>query len=1501
MYERLSDVLSATIKYILTKGSRNKFGKEIPQYIKEHIDNVGFFLTGYDADKADEAPTVWSQDGDKIEVGRSVVKNPLTTLHFGASVDNAADSIISNGTLYEAIYDRIENLATLPQGRQENERKLIIKHLNNLSRGGKLDPLFRTNATVDELLNTYISDVKLGYIAKNFSRGFGGALTDTMKSHYAGMLGTRDDLLAVSNIAYDVFNSIYETERALMIERLMDEKFIPFTHKTIKGKSVRVPDYGLSTKQEQILLERVVSIIPVAETYFSKTSKQPESGLFVGKKATSSEPQGQKYESVVEFSPKATGFKSSKVATGSSGYLEPGVRMLVIMVHSSDSAISSFATEKLAALNIHDANATSLELALKSGKALNQGTFNVMANYSLPLEMMAMMDRVVEGYLTYNSDIRENPKMLEDLASSLGQRAQKIRKKSDGAPGFTDSQLLFIQIRNAYRSAVAAERIKLQTLRKVKVINQYAIVEGEYALTEADYALIDKKLLELKDIEAGVDKKLDNVQNFLNDAYAAFPKRSTAIEDVLDTTSVVNIQAAVSQWIANERTTAKENNVSLSSETGIGKRIRILSRINNKLTTNNDLDQVLLAELKTDEKVKTVRKQLIDIVEGQTDKAEIAVTIDKNTFRYILGNLIDHYRGKGSEIDAPLYNDFEALYEFLNADRRRTLNQAALRVPLNTSMARVRVAVSRHYHADRETPVGRLGKSSIESTPRIVRLLNRPGPTTIQKLVGALRGDFHETIRTERRGDRPNSPAIQVALHQQALLNRIVLLLSKDVKIEYIQKDIREIPKGLDKKDIHESSAWTTLENNTLYIKSPDFEHSAITPEMVLHELLHLTLAQAIDAAQKGKGTPEAKALVKDLEALRKTAQAHVENPDSDLTDYERDTFQSATSNVHELISYGLTDAKFQQKVLLQIEGNVSEDSKGVLAAIDGLKVLLNHIKQFFFPNSPKNSGVDIVLSHTMGLFETLRKNTEKQVSDTENSPTNLTPLSHKPGSPTQAAKILTNDEVFDRLANPDKPLDSTFVEHLKAVMNQIVNNLHGPMGSKASIYRDETATSAMDRYTEAKVTGELPFVSEAIGAGIQLSEQQGFVLEQVEQVVRAAMELNPSVRNEIRRTFEDARKNLKATDLQHDGLTLDEAQALYDFTFYPQRGPDADIPAFLSRFVALSLTQQTLNTALEIPTPVVDKSFRGKTFSEVVRDIFSAIVEFLNSKLVHTRPGESVNDRIELLVKQLVHTEARYRADATKLNKVQDALESIANSASEGARQKMEAFAKSKIFTQSRFNVVRATAQAAATVAGNRVEDALDHGKIVRDNLFSDGKLGTREGIIAATISDIRGSKPSTLVFHKLLSLAKHIGQERKNLKTVIAKHVLGSFGVKTDGEVLARIEQESLTKTVIRLDLSILLGNPESGTGIGSLADLANLVGNSTARNKVIAQLQAEITKVGVHPDYMNRMARMLGHVIATGETKTKNSMQNAHNIVMLHGVDHIGKPRLKRKQLC
>lgn len=443
------------------------------------------------------------------------------------------------------------------------------------------------------------------------------------------------------------------------------------------------------------------------------------------------------------------------------------------------------------------------------------------------------------------------------------------------------------------------------------------------------------------------------------------------------------------------------------------------------------------------------------------------------------------------------------------------------------------------------------------------------------------------------------------------------------------------------------------------------------------------------------------------------------------------------------------------------------------------------------------------------------------------------------------------------------------FNEQLKDLLNGIVEKLHGPFGSfKASLMQNQTLTP-MDVWLKALDTGKAPFASSALTAGFKISDQEAFVLEQVEATVKAAMTDNAgqttAVYSELRRLYAEAERRLKPTDFADP--------ALYDFLFKVEAGK-GNQSDYLSRFAALGLTHEGVSTLLQFNTERDTRSLvDAKTLLDKLRYLFDKALTLLNGKLTHTTEGMRADDKLKTLVEQLVDIEAKKRRQLLKQDPSFLApVANMADSATNAVRKKIVDLANSGPVQNSKNGLVKFAGTAVSITANNQVGAVMAGIQKMRDQHFKE-----KNGLLMGMANELRGPKSW---LEKLLRMRKKQEQDRKHVITETAKSINESFGRKLKSE-----EKSAVTAMFLRTGMHSLLGKYD-------MSQIHELVEDRNALNSAIKDREAQLNEFPDYQHYFTFQAKALAHHRTNGEVKSALLMMNAGNIAKLYGTAHVGK---------
>lgn len=778
---------------------------------------------------------------------------------------------------------------------------------------------------------------------------------------------------------------------------------------------------------------------------------------------------------------------------------------------------------------------------------------------------------------------------------------------------------------------------------------------------------------------------------------------------------------------------------------------------------------------------------------------------------------------------------------------------------------------------------GEQGRPLIKSDAQWVAFFEKRGNVKGEQLVRAIRD------RLTQDGGASNVKDFNLEM-----LNRISKLISPTLTIRYVTP--ATAPSQVIEQAKDNARAWyiaTTDGVDTIYVLSTDFKHSGLTTETLLHEVLHSAVARTIKAEKDlRKANPARKSplldIIDDLEGLRKAAEKFIK-ADPELAA----KYGPAVKDIDELIAWGMTNLDFQQEVLAKIQ--VASRTNDNL--ITGLKAMLNSLVGILFRKSTKTeqeilgSGLSVLIANVSDLFTEAENKQSQVISETLNrSQTNTAP----------DPAFYTTAEIYESLAGVS-PAPLAFDSQLRSLLSGIVNKLHGTAGVLHESLMDKQALSAQDVYLKALATGQAPFASATITSGFQFSQQEGFVMEQVEATVRAAIERNENTETfaykELDKLYQEAKTNLSAKDFyEGDWHTAtqaerDTAQELHDFLFVmaprtPSTSPStqgvtlssSDRLEHLSRFAAMGLANEKVNKLLEAmqgsglantgAVAPVSLAARLKAF-------FEKVLAWFSNKQTGVNPGDKPDARLEKLVDTLVGIEAKKRASAmarenAAFKGLQKATDTVVKSVNLGLAK------AGSVASQSSNGAIKGVGFVVSAVAGGRVSQMIDNGL-----KFHDSMNGAKPNILTETVAYVRGATPQ---MEELFRLGKKLEADRRAFIDNTSMNLLAAY--RDGGKNLTQIQKKAIT-SLLRSDAQSLLAAGYT------LAQLGEFLGTGTQRQAEITKIESELK--ALHPQFYKQFlgqSKQLGYFLATGKGSHENTMLNALNIARMYNTATMGQ---------
>lgn len=788
---------------------------------------------------------------------------------------------------------------------------------------------------------------------------------------------------------------------------------------------------------------------------------------------------------------------------------------------------------------------------------------------------------------------------------------------------------------------------------------------------------------------------------------------------------------------------------------------------------------------------------------------------------------------------------------------------------------------------------GEQGRPLIKSDAQWVDFFEKRGNVKGEQLVRALKD------RLTQDGGPSNVKDFNLEM-----LNRISKLISPTLTIRYVTP--ATAPSQVIEQAKDNARAWyiaTTDGVDTIYVLSTDFKHSGLTTETLLHEILHSAVARTIKSEQDArKANPARKSalldIIDDLEVLRKAAEKFIQ-ADPELAA----KYGPAVKDIDELIAWGMTTLAFQQEVLNKIQ--VASRTNNNLIA--GFKAMINSLVAILFKKTEGReqeilgSGLSVLISNVSDLFTEAENKQSQIINETLNrSQTNTAP----------DPAFYTTSEIYDSLASVS-PAPLAFDSQLRGLLSGIVNKLHGTAGVLHESLMDRQALSAQDVYLKALATGQAPFASATVVSGFHFSQQEGFVIEQVEATVRAAIDRNENTQSfsykGLEALYNEAKSKLSPKDF-HQGdwntatqVEKDTAQELYDFLFVLAKTPpstnlstagrtnhSADRLSHLSRFAAMGLAHEGVNKLLQgmtgttLATTANSANAAPTGFLARLRALFDQILAWFNGKQTGIKPGDKPDARLEKLVETLVDIEAKKRASAMARENalftgLKGATNSVLKAANVGLTKAGTAAAKSNN------GAVKGVGFVIGAVASGRVSQWIDNGL-----KFHDTMNGPTPNVLTETVAYVRGATPQ---MEELFRMGKKLEADRKAFIENTALNVLTSY--KDGGKNLTTVQKKAIT--------SLIRGDAQSLLAAGyTLDQLAAFLGNETQRQAEIAKIEESLKDL--HPEFYKQFlgqSKQLAFFLATGKGSYENTMLNALNIARMYNTPTEGRLTVAEEQ--
>lgn len=440
------------------------------------------------------------KDGKVTSAGRNLSKTPLTAFVFGSTVSNSVKSM--QMAFVDSVVKRIESVAN-GQASDITAAQLVDSINRLLVLGDRRIKPLPADVTIEQLIDWKITKQQHAALETAFNQLLGFKTEEVMESYFGELISRRNAITKASGTAFHLYKSTFESLRKAELERAMDAGEITFT--TVKGE--RIPDRDLSEQQMAALKEKVKRLQPVVHTAYSKEEGSLDAGLYLAnqERNTNSLPY---YSVAVQMgkpfstpgNPRQTQVRASSQPKTET---DPGVKALVLMMHSLDSSVMHESIEGTQSLNVHDEAGNGVSNVVRTAQKINAATWKALLNYSPMNEAYEMLERSILNMADMIEKGELEPTAVRDFVTAYTESGRKW-------PGFE------AMMSHLAAQRYEADRNRLALMSEMTAVDQYTWEGGQYDVTDADRAEAKKRLEATIERGAAIHPDTQKAINALN-------------------------------------------------------------------------------------------------------------------------------------------------------------------------------------------------------------------------------------------------------------------------------------------------------------------------------------------------------------------------------------------------------------------------------------------------------------------------------------------------------------------------------------------------------------------------------------------------------------------------------------------------------------------------------------------------------------------------------------------------------------------------------------------------------------------------------------------------------------------------------------------------------------------------------------------------------------------------------------------------------------------------
>lgn len=675
------------------------------------------------------------------------------------------------------------------------------------------------------------------------------------------------------------------------------------------------------------------------------------------------------------------------------------------------------------------------------------------------------------------------------------------------------------------------------------------------------------------------------------------------------------------------------------------------------------------------------------------------------------------------------------------------------------------------------------------------------------------------------------------------------------------------MPAGVKDADNNTNSrAWYYSDKETNQINIRMDGKTAPGLEVVLHEMLHAATSHALVSARTNpKANPALTAVSERLTDLHGRVKALVESNPA----YAE--FTPAIANVDEMISWGMTNPRFQQFL---------DGVQGIPLQGRSRRNLLTMFREFvsnvlgavyaFTGRKPTDKGITATEALVMDTAELI------QYADTSAPTSTVSVPMVNTANAAQTVRSYTHRQIFDSLASSTagKQNSPEFVNNLSKTIGDVSDNLFSQIQGD-HLTSQQTVYTPGQVWANALATGQAPYTTKALSAGFRLTDQEAFAIESIETAVAAAMDsgFGTAVNREIRKSWEAARKELKPEDF-HTGswanATVAEkaaAQAKWNHLFKLE-STQTGANRYMAQFIAMTLGHEETSKLMGFTANTDSTVVNSNNKFEKAAGYFAHAMNWASGLLSKTNSGQLLNQKANTLAKQLIEIDLKNRDKSVSaveaiIDKIDDKAEEYGSKVADA----IHATADVNAIRNAKSPIIRMAGSVTRLAAKRNLNELTTTIRQLRDMQYAN----TADGWASNLFTDISNPDSVRKGFETLLRHTNLIEQQRRNLAEITRGNVMEMF--QESGKYLEKADQEALSYSLLRTEAHSLLNSY-------SMGDVAGLVSDGRKRNAEIRKLEQSI-ETNPNANSMIIRAKALGYYMATGKATIPGLAKNAQAI--------------------